>query len=85
MSDGVSDSSTSQLAMEINRTFDALMMDMLLLRAQKLSDQTPETLATLVCPKTGCRSVSGMSMYTNTCNNRQVSYVTPCSYIVSFS
>lgn len=66
VSDGVSDPSTSQLAMEINRTFDALMMDMLLLRAQKLSDQTPETLATLVCPKTGHRSVSGMSVYTNT-------------------
>ena len=38
MSDGVSDPSTSQLAMEINRTFDAPLMDMLLLRAQKLSD-----------------------------------------------
>ena len=38
MSDGVSDPSTSHLAMEINRTFDAPLMDMLLLRAQKLSD-----------------------------------------------
>ena len=30
MSDGISDPSTSQLAMEINRTFDAPMINMLL-------------------------------------------------------
>lgn len=38
MSDGILDPSTSQLAMEINRTFDAPMINMLLLRAQKLLD-----------------------------------------------